>query len=86
MKANNAPYEDPGVPIIEGAEPAVVGPLLAEAMHDPRWVGCTVALISGGKSNLTYRVRSDAGRSSFAVRLSVTSFRPRTTWVASTVC
>ncbi len=48
-------------PIVKGAEPAVVGPLLAEAMHDPRWVGCTVALISGGKSNLTYRVRSDAG-------------------------
>jgi aminoglycoside phosphotransferase (APT) family kinase protein len=48
-------------PIVEGAEPAVVGPLLAEAMHDARWVGCTVALISGGKSNLTYRVRSDAG-------------------------
>jgi aminoglycoside phosphotransferase (APT) family kinase protein len=48
-------------PIVKGAEPALVGPLLAEAMHDPRWVGCTVALISGGKSNLTYRVRSDAG-------------------------
>jgi aminoglycoside phosphotransferase (APT) family kinase protein len=53
----NEPTEKP---IVEGAEPAVIGPLLAEAMHDPRWVGCTVALISGGKSNLTYRVRSDA--------------------------
>jgi aminoglycoside phosphotransferase (APT) family kinase protein len=48
-------------PIIEGAEPAIVGPLLAEAMCDARWSQCTVALISGGKSNLTYRVRSDAG-------------------------
>jgi aminoglycoside phosphotransferase (APT) family kinase protein len=47
--------------IVEGAEPVLVGPLLAEAMHDPRWEGCEVALISGGKSNLTYRVRSDAG-------------------------
>jgi aminoglycoside phosphotransferase (APT) family kinase protein len=48
-------------PIAEGAKPDVVGPVLAEAMHDPRWMNCTVALISGGKSNLTYRVRSDAG-------------------------
>lgn len=47
--------------IVEGAEPAVVGPLLAEAMHDSRWARCTVALISGGKSNLTYRVHSAAG-------------------------
>ena len=47
--------------IVEGAEPAVVGPLLAEAMHDPRWTRCAVALIAGGKSNLTYRVHSAAG-------------------------
>lgn len=49
------------VPIAEGADPAIVGPLLAEAMCDSRWAQCSVALISGGKSNLTYRVRSDAG-------------------------
>ena len=62
MSADHALANEPTQePIVEGAEPAVVGPLLAEAMHDPRWVGCTVALISGGKSNLTYRVRSDAG-------------------------
>lgn len=48
-------------PIVEGAEPTIVGPLLAEAMHDPRWTDCAVALISGGKSNLTYRVHSGAG-------------------------
>jgi aminoglycoside phosphotransferase (APT) family kinase protein len=48
-------------PIVEGAEPSVVGPLLANALHDRRWSGCDVGLISGGKSNLTYRVRSDAG-------------------------
>jgi aminoglycoside phosphotransferase (APT) family kinase protein len=48
-------------PIVEGAEPAVVGPLLAEALSDPRWLDCTVALISGGKSNLTYRVHCAAG-------------------------
>ena len=39
----------------------MVGPLLAEVLHDPRWLGCDVALISGGKSNLTYRVACDAG-------------------------
>ena len=48
-------------PITTGAEPEVVGPLLADALHDPRWVDCDVALIAGGKSNLTYRVACDAG-------------------------
>ena len=48
-------------PITTGAEPDVVGPLLAAVLHDPRWADCDVALISGGKSNLTYRVACDAG-------------------------
>ncbi len=48
-------------PITTGAEPEVVGPLLADALHDPRWVECDVALIAGGKSNLTYRIACDAG-------------------------
>jgi len=47
--------------IATGAEPDAVGPVLAEVLHDPRWLECDVALISGGKSNLTYRVGSDAG-------------------------
>jgi aminoglycoside phosphotransferase (APT) family kinase protein len=47
--------------IATGAEPELVGPLLADALYDPRWERCDVALISGGKSNLTYRVASDAG-------------------------
>jgi aminoglycoside phosphotransferase (APT) family kinase protein len=47
--------------IATGAEPEIVGPLLSAALHDPRWERCDVALISGGKSNLTYRVASDAG-------------------------
>jgi aminoglycoside phosphotransferase (APT) family kinase protein len=58
-------FNDPTAQRLEristGADPAVVGPLLAEVLHDPRWLGCDVALISGGKSNLTYRVASDAG-------------------------
>ncbi|MFL5829349.1 MAG: phosphotransferase, partial [Solirubrobacteraceae bacterium] len=48
-------------PIVTGAEPEVVGPHLAEVLHDERWRSCQVALISGGKSNLTYRIASDAG-------------------------
>jgi aminoglycoside phosphotransferase (APT) family kinase protein len=48
-------------PIVTGAEPGVVGPHLAEVLHDPRWRDCAVALIAGGKSNLTYRVACDAG-------------------------
>jgi len=47
--------------IATGAQPEVVGPLLADALHDERWARCQVALISGGKSNLTYRVACDAG-------------------------
>ncbi len=48
-------------PITTGAEPDLVGPLLAGVLHDRRWAECDVALISGGKSNLTYRVACDAG-------------------------
>lgn len=47
--------------ITTGADPEIVGPMLAEILHDPRWLECDVALISGGKSNLTYRVACDAG-------------------------
>jgi aminoglycoside phosphotransferase (APT) family kinase protein len=47
--------------ITTGAEPSIVGPMLADVLHDPRWLSCDVALISGGKSNLTYRLACDAG-------------------------
>ena len=53
--------DPPETPIVEGAEPRLVGALLARALHDRRWADCEVALIPGGKSNLTYRVWSDAG-------------------------
>jgi aminoglycoside phosphotransferase (APT) family kinase protein len=60
-----ATFNDPTAQRLEsittGAEPAVVGPLLADVLHDPRWAICDVALIAGGKSNLTYRVACDAG-------------------------
>ena len=58
-------FNDPTAQRLEristGADPELVGPLLADALHDPRWLDCDVALISGGKSNLTYRVACDAG-------------------------
>lgn len=44
-----------------GADPAAVGPYLADVLADPRWRACQVELISGGKSNLTYLVESPAG-------------------------
>jgi aminoglycoside phosphotransferase (APT) family kinase protein len=58
-------FDDPTAQRLEriatGAEPALVGPLLAEALHDARWLEPDVALIAGGKSNLTYRIACDAG-------------------------
>jgi aminoglycoside phosphotransferase (APT) family kinase protein len=65
MIADGSPSADPAAqrlePIATGAEPELVGPVLEAVLHDPRWRDCKVALISGGKSNLTYRVSSDAG-------------------------
>ncbi|MDP9239556.1 MAG: phosphotransferase family protein [Actinomycetota bacterium] len=46
----------------QGAPPDVVGPYLSAALGDTRWAECSVELISGGKSNLTYLVDSQAGR------------------------
>ena len=48
-------------PSSRGAEPGVVGPYLADQLGEPGWQECQVALISGGKSNLTYLVSSPAG-------------------------
>ncbi len=44
-----------------GADPAVVGPYLAEVLGDEAWRSPGVELIAGGKSNLTYRVSSAVG-------------------------
>jgi aminoglycoside phosphotransferase (APT) family kinase protein len=59
--AFNDPTAQQLEPIVRGAEPDIVGPRLAAVLHDRRWQACDVALIAGGKSNLTYRVASDAG-------------------------
>jgi aminoglycoside phosphotransferase (APT) family kinase protein len=47
--------------VLRGADPAVVGPYLAEALGDAAWTSCDVTLIAGGKSNLTFGVTSPAG-------------------------
>ena len=39
-----------------GADPAVVGPHLAQVLGDEKWRSCQVALITSGMSNLTYVV------------------------------
>lgn len=44
-----------------GADPLVVGPYLTQVLGDDRWTACTVARITGGRSNLTYLVTSPAG-------------------------
>lgn len=44
-----------------GIDPPAVGARLAEVLDDPRWAELSASLIAGGKSNLTYRLRSDAG-------------------------
>jgi aminoglycoside phosphotransferase (APT) family kinase protein len=43
------------------ARPDVVGPAIAAATGDPRWEACEATLIAGGKSNLTFLLRSAAG-------------------------
>jgi len=40
----------------------LVGPALARALDDPGWERLDATLISGGKSNLTFELRSHAGR------------------------
>src|SRR5207245_10190396 len=47
--------------VTTGADAEAVGPMRGDVVDDARWLDCDVALISGGKSNLTYRVACDAG-------------------------
>src|SRR5256885_17232544 len=39
----------------------LVGPALARALGDPGWERLEASLVSGGKSNLTFELTSDAG-------------------------
>jgi aminoglycoside phosphotransferase (APT) family kinase protein len=52
-----------------GADPAVVGPYLAEVLGDQRWSEVTVSLIAAGMSNLTYVVTPASGGADDAVIL-----------------
>jgi aminoglycoside phosphotransferase (APT) family kinase protein len=38
-----------------------VGPYLARVLHEPGWRDCTVEVVAGGRSNLTYVVSGPAG-------------------------
>ena len=40
----------------------LVGPALARTLGDPRWEQAEASLVSGGKSNLTFELTSDAGQ------------------------
>ncbi len=51
----------PDETIRRGADPAVVGPWLAMQLGDGRWSQCRLQRIGGGRSNLTFRVDSEAG-------------------------
>ena len=42
--------------VAEGAPAAAVGPYLAAQLGESAWLDCTVELIAGGRSNLTYLV------------------------------
>jgi aminoglycoside phosphotransferase (APT) family kinase protein len=46
---------------VPGADPAVVGPYLARVFDEPGWRECTVEVIAGGRSNLTYTVTAAPG-------------------------
>ena len=54
-------HHSPDASVRVAADPAVVGPWLAAQLGDDRWSRCGVQRIGGGRSNLTFRVDSDAG-------------------------
>jgi hypothetical protein len=60
----------------------LVGPALARALGDPGWERLEASLVSGGKSNLTFELTSDAGE---AVLQVAGSGRPLT-WPAASPC
>ncbi|GLB63922.1 acyl-CoA dehydrogenase [Dietzia sp. NCCP-2495] len=56
-----SPSEHEDLPIADLLSPDLVGPRLAEATGDESWKDFSAELIAGGKSNLTFTLRSDAG-------------------------
>ncbi len=53
--------DDVTSPPVPGADPAAVGPWLADRLGDPAWRECSLAPVGAGRSNLTYRVQSRVG-------------------------
>lgn len=47
--------------VLELAQVEVLGPTLAGVTGDPRWSRLRATLLTGGKSNLTFLLQSDAG-------------------------
>lgn len=58
--STSAPVSD-GLPLNQLVRPDVVGPKIAAAMGETAWTDFGAELIAGGKSNLTFTLRSDAG-------------------------
>ena len=53
--------EATGLSLDQLLRPGIVGPRIAEATGDRAWTDFDAELIAGGKSNLTFTLRSDAG-------------------------
>jgi aminoglycoside phosphotransferase (APT) family kinase protein len=67
-----------------GADPAVVGPYLAEALGDERWRSVGIELIAAGMSNLTYVVTPEGGPTGRDENAAVILRRPPTGAVLAT--
>lgn len=59
MTTSSSVSADP--PLEQLLNPAIVGPKIAEATGEEAWTEFSAELIAGGKSNLTFTLRSDAG-------------------------
>jgi aminoglycoside phosphotransferase (APT) family kinase protein len=61
MTTNGEPTTPGDSTVRSAADPALVGPWLATRLQDPRWSRCRIARVGAGRSNLTFRVDSEAG-------------------------
>ena len=73
-------FNDPTAQRLErintGADPDVVGPLLADVLHDPRWLDCDVALISGQAQEASDKGISGVRTFVFAQKYAVSGAQP----------
>lgn len=61
MTTNGAGMTSGDSTVRSAADPALVGAWLAARLRDPRWSRCRIARVGTGRSNLTFRVDSEAG-------------------------